>query len=106
MNPNYAGGVSSPSPALGIVSLALGVGGILLLLPTLVIWLCGIAPFVLGIAAVICGLMSLSRIKRAPQQYGGKPLAIIGILLGVGAILAPTLYAVLNLGFMAYTLSR
>lgn len=39
------------------------------------------------LAAIIIGAISLSRIKRHPERYKGKSLAIGGIVLGVLAIL-------------------
>ena len=35
-----------------------------------------------GIAALILGLVALNQIKKSPEKYGGKPLAIIGVVLG------------------------
>jgi hypothetical protein len=35
-----------------------------------------------GIAALILGLVALHQIKKAPDKHGGKPLAIIGVVLG------------------------
>jgi hypothetical protein len=35
-----------------------------------------------GLIALILGLVSLSQIKKDPARYGGKPLAIIGVITG------------------------
>lgn len=43
-------------------------------------WLCFGLP--LGILAIILGVVALSQIKRNPTQYGGKPLAIGGMITG------------------------
>ncbi len=43
----------------------------------------------LSIPAVICGHMALSKIKKEPNTYGGKGLAIAGLILGyLGLVLA------------------
>lgn len=90
---------------LGIVSLALGVIGLALMIPTLIFWFCGIFPFVLGIASVIVGVLGISRVKRDPSKYSGKVLAIIGMIVGVLAIIAPSLWGILNIGLIAYQFS-
>ncbi len=43
-------------------------------------WLCFGLP--LGILALILGVVALSQIKRNPALYGGKPLAIGGMVTG------------------------
>jgi hypothetical protein len=35
-----------------------------------------------GIASVVLGLVALSQIKKAPDQNGGKPFAIVGVITG------------------------
>ena len=107
MNPNFAASKpTSASPVLGIVAIALGVIGLFMMVPAIIIWFCSVFPFVLGVAAVIVGFLGVSRVKRSPEKYSGKGLSIAGILVGVLAIILPTLYALLNLGFIAYNLSR
>ena len=59
-------GLSIASMVLGLVSFA---GGVCL----------GPIP---GLIALILGLVSLSQIKKDPARYGGKPLAIIGVITG------------------------
>lgn len=57
------------TPLTAIASLALGVAGFCLGLLT-------------GIPAIVCGHLGLARIRREPQRFGGKPLAIVGLVLG------------------------
>lgn len=106
MNPQYQNQVhSSPSPVLGIVSLALGAIGLAMMIPTLLFWFCGVFPFLLGIASVIVGFLGLSRVKRDPSKYGGKVLAICGVVAGVLAIIATSGWTLLNIGLIAYQFS-
>jgi Domain of unknown function (DUF4190) len=35
-----------------------------------------------GLVAVVLGLVALSQIKRSPDQVGGKPFAIAGVIIG------------------------
>jgi hypothetical protein len=101
MNPNYPAQASAPSPVLGIVSLVAGIAGLAMMVPTLLIWLCGIIPFILGIAAVILGILGISRVKRDPAKYSGKGLAIAGILIGMISIIAPVLWGAV-MGLLIY----
>jgi hypothetical protein len=85
--PPYA--QSQPSrggSGMAITSLVLGV------LALLSSWTV-IGGILLGLAAVILGLIALSKIKRG--QAGGKAMAIIGIIAGaLGLIIAVALIAI------------
>lgn len=59
---------------VAVVSLVLGIASVTFG------WLCG--GFILGIAALILGFIALSQIKKNPSRYGGKPLAIGGMVTG------------------------
>lgn len=87
---------------LGIVAIALGVFGLCTLVPMLIIWLCGIVPFILGVAAIIIGILGISRVRKDPSRYSGKVLAIIGTILGVLCILAPILWTAIVMGLYLY----
>ena len=43
-------------------------------------WICG--GLILGILAVIFAFIALSQTRRNPEQYGGKPLAMGGLITG------------------------
>jgi hypothetical protein len=87
---------------LGIVSLAIGILGLFTLLPMLLIWLCGILPFIFGVAAIVVGVLGISRVRKDPSRYSGKVLAIIGTILGVLCILGPILWTAIMMGFYLY----
>ena len=40
-----------------------------------------------GLVAVVLGAVALTQIKRNPQQYSGKPIALIGLITGGIALL-------------------
>jgi hypothetical protein len=48
-------------------------------------WICGGPIF--GLLAVVLGAVSLTQIKRNPQQHSGKPMALAGLITGVMALL-------------------
>jgi hypothetical protein len=57
---------------LGIISVTVG-------------WLCmGPIP---GIAAIIMGAIALSQIKKTPDNVGGKPMAMVGLITGSVTVL-------------------
>ena len=65
----------SPDQTLAIVSIAAGAA-------SLTIGWCCYSGVLLGPAAMITGFIALSQMKKDPQSYGGKPLAISGIVAG------------------------
>ena len=64
---------------LPVISLILGVFGLVLL--------CCYAGFPLGAAAIVTGYLGMNNANKDPMQYGGKGMAIAGIVLGVIGIL-------------------
>jgi Domain of unknown function (DUF4190) len=73
-------GLAVASLILGIISITFG-------------WICG-GPIV-GLVAVVLGSVALTQIKKNPQQYTGKPIAIAGVITGGIALLV-------NLAFMVF----
>lgn len=56
-----------------MASMIVGLSGILLS------WCFGPVP---GIVALVLGLVALSQIKKSPEKYSGKGMAIAGIVIG------------------------
>jgi hypothetical protein len=65
-------GLAVASLIFGLVSVTFG-------------WICGGPIF--GLLAVILGAVALTQIKRNPQQHGGKPIALAGLITGGIALL-------------------
>ncbi|MGI8732904.1 MAG: DUF4190 domain-containing protein [Pyrinomonadaceae bacterium] len=70
---------SIPGPAnqqqtLAVASMILGLVGITFG------WICG-GPF-FALLALILGIVALMQIKKDPLRFGGKPMAVIGVILG------------------------
>lgn len=57
---------------------------------------CACFPF--GIAAFVMGLVSRSRIDKAPGQHSGRAFATAGIILGA----IGTVFSILYLGYIGY----
>ena len=72
-------GPATPQQTLAAASLILGILGIT------IGWLCG-GPF-LALFALVLGIVALVQIRKDPMRYGGKPMALIGTILG-GIVLA------------------
>ncbi len=62
-----------PSQNLAMASMIVGLSGVLLS------WCFGPVP---GIVALVLGLVALSQIKKSPEKYTGKGMAIAGIVIG------------------------
>ena len=62
-----------PSQSLAVASMVVGICGLVLLACL------GPLP---GIVALVMGLIALSKIKSSPQEYGGKPFATAGVIIG------------------------
>ena len=67
-------GPATQQQTLAAASLILGIIGITFG------WICG-GPF-FAVFAVVLGIVALFQIKKSPLQYGGKPMALIGVILG------------------------
>jgi hypothetical protein len=66
--------VAAKQQNLAIVSLIFGLAAITFG------WICGGPVFAL--IAVVLGLIALMQIKKNPAQYGGKPIALAGLITG------------------------
>jgi hypothetical protein len=85
-------GPQSTQNGLAIASLVTGI----LALPTTCC--CSILSLPLGIAACVMGGLALSKIKAAPQMYGGKGLALGGAICGAISILMAIAFLALGMG--------
>lgn len=72
--PGMARPVSQPQQSLAVASLICGVVSVTLGL------ICG-GP-VLGVAAIALGVIALIQIRNDPRRYGGKGMAIVGVITG------------------------
>jgi hypothetical protein len=64
---------NSASQALALASMLTGIAGILL---------AGCFGPVPGVIALVLGLIALSQIKKSPEKYTGKGMAITGVVIG------------------------
>ena len=78
----------TPNQTLAIVSLCLGVGSVT------IGWCCYIGVL-LSPAALITGFIALSQIKKDPKTYGGRGLAIGGVVTGLVYIAVVVLIVIL-----------
>lgn len=62
----------APSRGLAFASLILGIVAVFSMAGGLLA----------GLPAVICGHKALSKIKKSPDRYGGRGMAITGLILG------------------------
>lgn len=85
--------VKQPSQGLALASMITGIAG----------WVLGCFGPLPGIAALIMGMMALSRIKKSPEITGGKPFALAGVIVGGISIL---LYGTLMIIFIFMVISR
>jgi hypothetical protein len=90
MGPGFA--PQGAQNGLAIASLVTGI----LALPTTCC--CSILSLPLGIAACVMGGLALSKIKAAPQMYGGKGLALGGAICGAISILMAIAFLALGMG--------
>jgi len=80
VQPSYAS--STPSSGLAVAALVCGILGLVFCLPV-------------GIAGLVMGIIALVRTNREPEKYGGKGMAIGGIV--TGAISPITFITVISL---------
>lgn len=83
--------VSGQDKTLPTVSLVLGISSLLLI--------CCYLGLPLGAGALITGFIGMNKANRDPQMFGGKELAIIGMVLGgIGLALTVILFILGMLG--------
>jgi hypothetical protein len=64
--------LATAAMVIGIISVTVG-------------WMClGPIP---GIAAIIMGAIALSQMKKTPDRFGGKPMAVVGVVTGSVTVL-------------------
>ena len=78
----------APNQQLAAASMIVGLAGILLS------WCFGPVP---GVVALVLGLVALSQIKKSPEKYGGRGMAIAGIVIGA---LTVAFYILLIIGWI------
>ncbi len=65
----------SPSPTLAIVALGLGIG-------SMTVGWCCYSGLLLSPVAIVTGIIALSQIRKNPDLYSGRGLAIAGVITG------------------------
>jgi len=78
----------APNQQLAMASMIVGLAGIFLS------WCFGPVP---GVVALVLGLVALSQIKKSPEKYGGRGMAITGIVIGALTI---AFYILLVIGWI------
>ena len=71
--------INSQNQTLATISLVLGILG--------VVTICCYGGLPLGTAAVITGVIAMNQVKKDPQEFGGRGLAIGGIITGAISLL-------------------
>ena len=77
---------SSVDQTLPIISLVLGVLGF--------VTICCYGGFPLGLAAVITGYLGMKNADQNPQKYGGKGMAIGGLILGAIGLISGVIFII------------
>jgi len=78
----------APDQTLPIVSLALSIGSLL--------FVCCFGGFWLGIPAAVVGYIGMSNADKSPTKYGGRGMAIAGMVIGIVGFLLSLAYILLS----------
>ena len=115
-SPGYAAQPSASGPAdslgyrssagqqLNILALISMIAGILSL--PLFPCCCGVFSIPFAVSAIIMGFIALSQIKKDPDRYTGKGMAIAGIICGFCAIALTLAYTLFTFGFAFLNAAR
>lgn len=79
---------SSPNQTLPMISLVLGVLGLVLI--------CCFGGFPFGIGALVTGYLGYNNANSNPREYGGRSLAIGGMVLGAVSLAGSLLFVILG----------
>jgi hypothetical protein len=96
--PTPAGGPVVPAPVVSAPTEPLAIWSLVLSLVGLLGFCCG-GP-ILGIGAVVCGHLAMSKINEKPQLQG-RGLALAGLIIGYFAIVSWALYLIFFGGLAA-----
>lgn len=78
-----------------------------LAITALILGIVGMPTCLPGIAAIVVGIIALSRIGREPERYGGRGMAVAGIALGgASAVMVPVFLFPLLVSILLPSLSR
>ena len=92
--PQVVTSAAGEKKGLAITSLVLGILSVTCLM------------LIAGIPAIIAGLMALNRSRRRPAEYGGRGLAIAGIVMGAVSIMLTLVWLGLMLPALAQAKSK
>jgi hypothetical protein len=65
-----------------------------LAIASIIMAIAGFFTCVTALPAIVVGHMALAQIKREPERYGGKPLAVAGLVIGYALVVLPLLFVV------------
>lgn len=74
---------------MAVASMVLGIITILIFWIPVVGWLMG---FVMALLAIVLGAVANSQASKKPEEFGGKGMAITGLVLGIVAIALTLLF--------------
>lgn len=77
---------------MAVASMVLGIITILIFWIPVVGWFMG---FVMGLLAIILGAVANSQANKRPDEYGGKGMAMTGLVLGIVALALMLLFWVI-----------
>jgi hypothetical protein len=92
--PPMGPGFGPPNSSNGLAIGALVTG--ILAIPTTCC--CSLGSLPLAIAACVMGGLALSKVKAQPHLYGGKGMALAGLICGIVAVLMSIAFLALGMG--------
>jgi Domain of unknown function (DUF4190) len=97
--PTYAQPTANPKKAgMAVASMVLGILAILIGWIPFVGWFLG---SVLALLAIILGAVALSSVNKRPDEFGGKGMALTGLVLGIVSIGLTILFWIIVGSFIA-----
>ena len=90
--PSYGRPVTQKKAGTAVASMVLGILAVLIGWIPVVGWFIG---FVLAVLAIVLGTVAIGQANKRPTEFGGKGMAITGLVLGVVTLAIALLFWVL-----------
>ena len=87
--------IAGQKKGMAIAGMGLGISSIILFFTS---WI----AMIIGIVGIILSIIALKKANKDPNNYGGRGMAIAGIICGAGGLVLAVIVIVVTIAFISY----